>query len=85
MASELLGGGASADEESAADLLGDKWGLWARGNYSFGEKDASAASPRFEADQWALVSGIDYRFSNRAVGGLALSYGRLGGPVRSAR
>ena len=75
MASELLGGGASADEQSAADLLGDKWGLWARGNYSFGEKDASAASPRFEADQWALVGGIDYRFSNTAVGGLALAYG----------
>jgi outer membrane autotransporter protein len=72
MAKELAGG-ASADE--SPDLLGDKWGVWARGNYSFGDGDATDANPRFKADQWTLVGGIDYRFSDRAVGGLALSYG----------
>jgi outer membrane autotransporter protein len=75
MAKDMLGGGASADGATAADLLGDKWGVWARGNYSFGEKDANAASPRFEANQWALVGGLDYRFSDKAVGGVALAYG----------
>lgn len=73
MARGLLGGGASADEPGG--LLSDKWGLWARGNYSFGEKDANALSPRFDADQWALVGGVDYRFSDKAVVGLSLSYG----------
>jgi uncharacterized protein YhjY with autotransporter beta-barrel domain len=74
MAKDLLAGGASADE-SPADLLSDKWGVWARGNYSFGKGDATEANPRFDADQWALVGGVDYRFSSRAVGGLALAYG----------
>jgi outer membrane autotransporter protein len=73
MAHKLFGGGASADEPGG--LLSDKWGLWARGNFSFGEKDASAASPAFDADQWAFVGGLDYRLSNSAVIGGALSYG----------
>jgi outer membrane autotransporter protein len=73
IAHKLFGGGASADEPGG--LLSDKWGLWARGNFSFGDKDASAASPAFDADQWAFVGGLDYRISNSAVIGGALSYG----------
>jgi outer membrane autotransporter protein len=73
MVHEFFGGGASADEPGG--LLSDKWGLWARGNFSFGEKDASAASPAFDADQWAFVGGLDYRLSDRAVIGGAVSYG----------
>ncbi len=74
MAKGMLGGGASADEPGG--LLSDKWGMWARGNFSFGEKDRSASSPAFDADQWALVGGIDYRFNDRMVGGVALAYGQ---------
>ena len=44
MVKEFFGGGASADEPGG--LLSDKWGLWARGNFSFGEKDANAYEPR---------------------------------------
>jgi outer membrane autotransporter protein len=73
MVHKMFGGGASADEPGG--LLSDKWGLWARGNFSFGEKEASAASPAFDADQWAFVGGLDYRISNTAVIGGALSYG----------
>jgi outer membrane autotransporter protein len=73
MAKELLGGGASADEPGG--LLSDKWGLWARGNYSFGERARTASAPSFDADQWALVGGIDYRLSDNAVLGLSLAYG----------
>jgi outer membrane autotransporter protein len=79
IAQELLGGGASGDAspaDEAGGLLSDKWGLWARGNYSFGEKDTTAASPSFDADQWALVGGLDYRLSDRAVIGVSLSYGQ---------
>jgi outer membrane autotransporter protein len=73
MVKGLLGGGASADEPGG--LLSDKWGLWARGNYSFGDRDRTDRSPAFEADQWSLVGGIDYRFSNNFVGGISLAYG----------
>lgn len=84
MVKGLLGGGASADEpnanESGADdpdgLLSDKWGLWARGNYSFGEKDRSPNGPAFDANQWAMLGGIDYRFSDQLVGGASLAYGQ---------
>jgi uncharacterized protein YhjY with autotransporter beta-barrel domain len=74
MAKGLLGGGASADEPGG--LLSDKWGMWARGNYSFGEKDRNASSPAFEADQWAMVGGLDYRVNDRLVGGVSLAYGQ---------
>ena len=78
MVKKLLGGGASSDGSAADEpggLLSDKWGLWMRGNFSFGEKDANAASPAFDADQWAFVAGTDYRLSDKAVLGVALSYG----------
>lgn len=74
MVKGLLGGGASADEPGG--LLSDKWGMWVRGNYSFGDKDRSASSPAFEASQWALVGGLDYRFNDKLVGGVSLAYGR---------
>ena len=73
MAKQFFGGGASADEPGG--LLSDKWGLWARGNFSFGKKDQSPTSPAFDADQWAFVGGLDYRLSDKAVLGAALSYG----------
>jgi outer membrane autotransporter protein len=78
MVKQFFGGGASADGSAADEpggLLSDKWGLWARGNFSFGEKDQSATSPAFDADQWAFVGGLDYRLSDKAVLGAALSYG----------
>jgi uncharacterized protein YhjY with autotransporter beta-barrel domain len=78
MVKGLLGGGASADERSADEpggLLNDKWGLWARGNYSMGEKDRNTRSPGFDADQWAMVGGVDYRYSDTLVGGVSLAYG----------
>jgi outer membrane autotransporter protein len=78
VAKQLFGGGASADGSAADEpggLLSDKWGLWARGNFSFGKKDQSPTSPAFDADQWAFVGGLDYRLSDKAVIGTALSYG----------
>lgn len=74
MVKGLLGGGASADEPGG--LLSDKWGMWARGNYSFGEKDRNSSSPAFDAEQWALVGGLDYRFNDKLVGGVSLAYGQ---------
>lgn len=73
MVKGVIGGGASADEPG---LLSDKWGMWARGNYSFGEKDRNTSSPAFDAEQWAMVGGIDYRFNDKLVGGLSLAYGQ---------
>lgn len=78
MVKGLLGGGASSDADEAGGLLGDKLGVWARGNYSIGEKDRSPSSPSFEADQWALIGGIDYRVSDQSVVGGSFAYGQSG-------
>jgi outer membrane autotransporter protein len=78
MARQFFGGGASSDGSAADEpggLLSDKWGMWARGNFSFGKKDQSPTSPAFDADQWAFVGGLDYRLSDKAVIGGALAYG----------
>ncbi|HEU4654434.1 MAG TPA: autotransporter domain-containing protein, partial [Steroidobacteraceae bacterium] len=77
MVRHFLGGGASSDADSMDEpggLLGDKLGLWFRGNYSFGKKDADTSSPRFDADQWVMLAGVDYRLSDHAVLGTAFSY-----------
>ncbi len=75
MVRDVLGGGASADADEPGGLLSDRWGFWLRGNYSFGDKEATAAAPSFDAEQWALLAGIDYRLSDSAVLGGSLSYG----------
>lgn len=75
MAADLFGGGASSDADEVGGLLSDKWGMWMRGNYSTGKKDASAASPSFDADQFALIGGLDYRLSEKAVIGASMAYG----------
>ncbi len=75
MGKHLLGGGASADPNERGGLLNEKVGLWARGNYSFGDKDTESRSPGFDAEQWTLVGGADYRITDRAVIGAALAYG----------
>jgi outer membrane autotransporter protein len=91
LAKVIMGGGASADQRGADvrdsgkrdadkvspdDLLGKKFGVWLRGNYSFGDKDGTIADHGFDADQWGMVAGLDYRFSPRNVAGLALGYGQ---------
>jgi outer membrane autotransporter protein len=71
---QLLGGGASAD--SVDDLLDARLGLWLRGNYSSGSKTGTIADHGFDADQWGIGAGADFRFSARQIVGVALGYGR---------
>jgi outer membrane autotransporter protein len=78
MVKGLLGGGASSDADKAGGLLSDKLGIWMRGNYSTGKKEESLSSPSFDADQWALIGGVDYRLSDRAVVGGSFAYGQSG-------
>ena len=72
---QLLGGGASADQEEPGGLLGNRLGLWLRGNYGTGEKDPSAVDQGFDSDQWGFTAGLDYRFSPATVAGISIGYG----------
>jgi outer membrane autotransporter protein len=73
----LLGGGASADDERGG-LLDSRLGLWLRGNYSFGDKEGTLADHGFDAEQWGVIGGADFRVSPRHVVGAAFGYGRTG-------
>jgi uncharacterized protein YhjY with autotransporter beta-barrel domain len=75
MGKKLLGGGASSDADERG-LLSDRWGIWARGNYATGEKDKTLAAPSFDAKQWAMVGGVDYRLSDNWVLGGSAAYGK---------
>ena len=66
MAQDVLGGGASADDEPGG-LFGDRLGLWGRGNYTSGDKSRSLADSGWDGDQWGLTAGADYRFTDRLV------------------
>ncbi|HWK73122.1 MAG TPA: autotransporter domain-containing protein [Povalibacter sp.] len=73
---QLLGGGASSDADQPGGLLGNRLGLWLRGNYGTGDKDASPADRGFKSDQWGFTGGVDYRFGEAAVAGIAVGYGQ---------
>lgn len=73
---QLLGGGASSDADQPGGLLGNRLGLWLRGNYGTGDKDASPADRGFKSDQWGVTGGVDYRFGEAAVAGIAVGYGK---------
>ncbi|MET0498832.1 MAG: autotransporter domain-containing protein [Steroidobacteraceae bacterium] len=72
---DILGGGASADEAERGGLLDDRIGIWLRGNYSLGSKEADIADHGFDADQWGMTGGLDYRLSPENIVGLAIGYG----------
>lgn len=73
---QLLGGGASSDADEPGGLLGNRLGIWMRGNFGIGEKDASLADSGFESEQWGFTGGIDYRFGESTVGGISIGYGK---------
>ncbi len=54
-----------------------RWGGFLSGNCTQGERDDSSLLRGFEFDAISITGGIDYRFSERFVGGLALGYDRI--------
>jgi outer membrane autotransporter protein len=70
---QLLGqerGGAAG-----ADAFGGKLGGFLNAGYSTGSKDQTSREDGFDFDSWGLVGGLDYRFRDNLVGGVALNYG----------
>ena len=68
--SNLLGGGASADDFG-------RWGLFVNGKVSFGDKDETENEPGFDFDTIGVTAGVDYRFGQGLVLGAAVGYARL--------
>ena len=70
--SALRGGGAGG----ASMDLGGKLGAFFSTDLMFVDKDGTSREDAFEIDAgYKLTGGIDYKFSDSLVGGIALSYG----------
>lgn len=63
------GGGASADSGP-----GGPWSGFVQGHYNWGTRDRSAVEDRFDFHDVGVTAGVDYRFSDSTVAGIALSY-----------
>jgi outer membrane autotransporter protein len=65
------GGGAAADSG-----LGGRWGGFLNGTYNFGDRDTTGREDGFSYDDWSITGGVDYRFTDSFVAGLAVSAGK---------
>ncbi len=65
------GGGASADDTYEFERLG----IFVNGNIDWGSKDRSANEDGFDFNTQGITAGVDYRFLDGLVLGLAFGYG----------
>jgi outer membrane autotransporter protein len=65
--SGMTGGTAGADDFK-------RWGFFLNGVYATGDKDTRRNENGFDYDAYGLTTGIDYRFSDQWVGGVAYGY-----------
>ncbi len=64
------GGGASADRSSLLSRLG----IFATGQGSFGTQDATSGEPGYDFHTTGITLGVDYRFTDQLVLGVAFGY-----------
>jgi outer membrane lipase/esterase len=74
---EQRGGGAAADPSG-------RLGAFVNASYYSGDRDASSREDEFDFDSWGLVGGVDYRFRNDLVGGIALNYSQTDVDIETA-
>ncbi len=68
--------GTSSDSDSGSRLFGERWGTFINGNIAFGERDSREKEPGLDFDSWGITGGIDYRYGNGSVAGIAAGYGK---------
>ena len=66
------GGGAQADSGG----LGGKLGAFLNIKYGSGEQDANGTEAGFDFDVIGVLGGVDYRFTDKFIGGIAIGYNR---------
>ncbi len=69
---QLMQSDGGAESEVGADF--SRWGFFATGTIGQGELDDRGSSPGFDFDTYGLTAGVDYRFSDTFVAGLAVGY-----------
>ncbi len=61
-------------EPTKTSALFKRLGIFANGTLSFGDKDATNRESGFDFDTIGVTGGVDYRFSNNFILGLAFGY-----------
>lgn len=61
------------DDSGVLDEFG-RWGAWISGRLVFGEKDPTTNQIEYDFDTAGLTFGLDYRFTEEFVAGLAVGY-----------
>ncbi|MCB1889169.1 MAG: autotransporter outer membrane beta-barrel domain-containing protein [Rhodocyclaceae bacterium] len=64
-------GGAAGEGE-----FGGRWGGFINANYNTGDRDRTANEDAFDFTDSGLTAGVDYRFMDGLVGGVALSWSK---------
>lgn len=62
------------DTDFGSTLLSERWGVFLNGDISLGKRDQRGKEVAFDFDAWGLTAGLDYRFNNGTIAGLALGY-----------
>ena len=68
----------------AADEPGGRLGGFLNLSYNKGDKATTAREDGFDFDSTGATAGLDYRFSDNFVGGVALTYGKTDANIASA-
>ena len=63
------------EEGDDSRLLGDRWGVFVNGSFNLGRRSERGKEVGFDFDAWSVTTGVDYRFDNGSVAGLAAGYG----------
>lgn len=67
-------GSGAASDDAGISPFGERLGVFATGTAAFGDQDSSAQEEGFDFDTLGITAGIDYRFTDQLVLGLALGY-----------
>lgn len=83
--SQLFAGSGETGGGASADTLNDfeRLGIFVSGNIDWGSKDNTSNEDGFDFDTLGLTAGIDYKFSEGLVLGLALGYGDTSADIDS--
>jgi outer membrane autotransporter protein len=64
------------EDENGSRLLADRWGAFVNGDISIGSRSERGKEVSFDFDSWGLTAGVDYRFRNGSIAGLAVGYSK---------
>ena len=80
---EFMQANATANDEPGFLEEFGRWGAWISGRVIFGSKDPTDAQVEYDFDTAGLTFGMDYRFSDNLVAGVAVGYANTEADLKS--